>query len=79
LGLVQISATDENDVNIVSSASEELAANTAESRMLNFSKIVDMNGSTNTLKMTTYVEQLGVGAITLRTISTLFGAYRIGA
>jgi hypothetical protein len=39
LGLVQISATDENDVNIVSSASEELAANTAESRMLNFSKI----------------------------------------
>jgi hypothetical protein len=46
--------------------------------MLNFSKIIDMNGSTNTLKMTAFAEQLGVGAITLRTIATLFGAYRIG-
>ena len=78
LGLIQISVVDENDVNIVYSGSEELAVNNAESRMLNFSKIIDMNGSTNTLKMTAFAEQLGVGAITLRTIATLFGAYRIG-
>jgi len=78
LGYVQISATDENDVNIVYSGLEDRLANYVESRMLNFSKIVDMNGSTNTLKMTAYAEQLGAGAITLRTISTLFGAYRIG-
>mgnify|MGYP003128585269 CR=1 FL=1 len=78
LGLVQISVKDENDTNILYSASEDRDVNNAESRMLNFSKIVDMNGSTNTLKMTAFAEQLGTGAITLRTIATLFGAYRIG-
>ena len=78
IGYVQIQVQDENDDIKIYSGSEELSGNTTESRMLNLSKIIYMNGSTNTIKLFAYAEQLGVGAITLRVSATFFGAFRIG-
>ena len=78
LGYIQISLINESDSNIVTAIQEDRDQNNAESRMLNFSKIVDMNGSTNTLRVTSFAEQLGAGSITLRS-NTIFGAYRIGS
>jgi hypothetical protein len=79
LGLIYIYLADQTDTVIALSQSEDRLAGYVEIRTLNFSKIVDMNGSTSTLRVGAFAEQLGAGAITVRSSGTLFGAFRIGA
>jgi hypothetical protein len=79
LGNIYIYLVNQTDTVIALSLSEDRLAGYVEARTLNFSKIVDMNGSTSTLRVGAFAEQLGAGAITLRSSGTLFGAFRIGA